>query len=116
MRPIDFRLIKNLKLIESNNLQGNKMQSMIYEDNIKILAKTLKLYYTYAITNAVVTRIKEQFRFLNKMHQLVISAKSPVEKIKIDGFSQRSLQFNFTPLTHVHVVQGTDAKIGNVYS
>ncbi|KAG5529135.1 hypothetical protein RHGRI_029716 [Rhododendron griersonianum] len=88
------------------------VQSIIYGDNIEILANKLKLYHTYAITNAVVTKIREQFRFLNKMHQLVINAKSSIEEIKIDGFSLRSLHFNFTPLSDVNVVERTDAKIG----
>ncbi|XP_058197745.1 uncharacterized protein LOC131313452 [Rhododendron vialii] len=96
--------------------QGNKMQNMIYGDNIEILANTLKLYHTYAITNAIVMRIKEQLRFLNKLHQLVISAKSPVEEIKINGFSQKSLQFNFTPLSDIHAVQRTDVKIDALFA
>lgn len=91
------------------------MQSIIYGDNIEILANKLKLYHTYAITNPAVTKIRNEFRFLDKMHQLVISAKSPVEEIKIDGFSQRSLQFNFTPLSDLNTIQHTDAKIGNLY-
>lgn len=50
------------------------------------------------------------------MHQLVISAKSPVEEIKIDGFSLRSLQLNFTPLGDLNTIDRTDAKIGNLYA
>ncbi|KAF7152834.1 hypothetical protein RHSIM_Rhsim01G0070500 [Rhododendron simsii] len=96
--------------------QVNKMQSIIYGDNIKILANKLKLYHTYAITNAVVTKIREQFYFLDKMHQLVISAKSLVEEIKIDGSSLRSLQFNFTPLIDLSAIERTNAKIGYLYA
>ncbi|KAF7133022.1 hypothetical protein RHSIM_Rhsim09G0068800 [Rhododendron simsii] len=96
--------------------QGNKMQAIIYGDNIDILAKTLKLDNTYAITNALVTKFKDQFRFLPKTHQLVISAKSPVEEIKIDGFTVRSLQYNFTPLSDVNVAQGSDAQIDVLFA
>ncbi|KAF7143415.1 hypothetical protein RHSIM_Rhsim05G0088200 [Rhododendron simsii] len=96
--------------------QGNKMQSIIYGDNIEILANKLKLYHTYAITNAVVTKIRDQFHFLDKMHQLVISAKLPVEEIKIDGFSLRLLQFNFTPFSDLNTIDRTDAKIDVLFA
>lgn len=54
------------------------MQGIIYGDNIEILARTLKICHTYAITNASIIDLKERFRFTPKIHLLVINAKTPV--------------------------------------
>ncbi|KAE9468011.1 hypothetical protein C3L33_00153, partial [Rhododendron williamsianum] len=81
--------------------QGNKMQGIIYGDSIEIFAKRLKVYHT-PITNAVITRIKERFRFLPNIYQIVVNAKTPVEHIEVDGLSIRTLVYNFTSITALH--------------
>lgn len=91
------------------------MQGIIYGEHVEILAKTLKLYHTYKITNPFVNKIKDMYRFLPKQHQLVISARSPVEEIKIDGLSIRSLQYNFTPIANLGSIQEGTETIGNIY-
>lgn len=88
------------------------MQGIIFEDNIDILAKTLKIYHTYAITNAPVGKLRDNYRFTPKFHQLVINARTPVEEIKIDGLSIRTLQFNFTPIAALSTIDDRGSTIG----
>lgn len=73
----------------------------------------LELYHTYAITNATVTTTVEQFRFLEQKCQLTISARSPVESKKIDGLTQRSIKFNFTPLANLGQIKDPDPSLGS---
>ncbi|KAF7147897.1 hypothetical protein RHSIM_Rhsim03G0120000 [Rhododendron simsii] len=92
--------------------EGNKIQASIFGQNIRILEQTLKLYHTYSITNAAVTETPQLFRFLENKNQLAINARTPVEEIHIDGLTQRTVKYSFTPTTALHQVKSRDAKLG----
>lgn len=53
------------------------------------------------------------FRFLENTNQLAISARTPVEGIHIDGLTQRTVKYNFIPITALHQVKDRHAKLGN---
>lgn len=84
----------------------------MFGQNIKILEETLKLYHTYSITNATVTETPQMFRFLENKCQLAIKARTPVEEIHIDGLTQRTVKYNFTPIAALHQVKNRDTKLG----
>ncbi|KAI8525501.1 hypothetical protein RHMOL_Rhmol13G0235000 [Rhododendron molle] len=90
---------------------GTKIQATVFGTNIRILEDTLKLYQTYSISNAIVTTTPEQFRFLDQKCQLTIHGRTPVKAIKIDGLTQRSIKYNFTPLANVSQVNDPDPNV-----
>ncbi|XP_058198305.1 replication protein A 70 kDa DNA-binding subunit B-like [Rhododendron vialii] len=102
--------------LELQDIQGTRIQATIFGNNIKILENTLELYHTYSISNAAVTATVEQFRFLEQKCQLTISARSPVESKKIDGLTQRSIRFNFTPLAHLNQIKDPDPNLDILFA
>ncbi|KAG5533517.1 hypothetical protein RHGRI_027635 [Rhododendron griersonianum] len=51
------------------------------------------------------------FRFLENKCQLAIKARTPVEEIHIDGLTQRTVKYNFTPIAALHQVKNRDTKL-----
>ncbi|XP_058191895.1 replication protein A 70 kDa DNA-binding subunit D-like [Rhododendron vialii] len=96
--------------------EGTKIQATVFGTNIRILEDTLKLYHTYSISNDVVTATPEQFRFLEQKCQLTINAHTPVEAIKIDGLTQRSIKYDFTPLASLGQINDPDPNLDVLFA
>ncbi|KAI8551263.1 hypothetical protein RHMOL_Rhmol06G0171900 [Rhododendron molle] len=94
------------------DIEGTKIQATIFGTNIRTFENTLKLFHTYSITNATVNTTSEEFRFLEQRCQLIINSRSPVEEIKIDGLTMRSIKFDFTPIDMLGRINVPNSTIG----
>ncbi|KAH7862501.1 hypothetical protein Vadar_005743 [Vaccinium darrowii] len=95
--------------------QEDQIQGAIYGPSIEILQKTFKLYHCYSMTNAPVGTIPQLFRYLVNPYRLTLCAKTPIEETQIDGFTMRSLKYNFTQLADLEKMPDTDAKLSNLH-
>ncbi|KAG5531241.1 hypothetical protein RHGRI_026006 [Rhododendron griersonianum] len=100
-------------VLEKNMPKTSTKSSSQYQ---RLVLQDIELYHTYSITNAAVTTTLEQFRFLEQKCQLTISARSPVEAKKIDGLTQRSIKFNFTPLADIGQIKDPDPNLDILFA
>lgn len=100
----------------SIKLQGTKIQATVFGTDIRVFENTLKLFHVYSITNAAINLTVERFRFLAQNCQLIINARTPVQEIKVDGLTQRSIQFALTPIAMLHQINDLNATLGYSFS
>lgn len=85
---VRIRIFKNYVLA----FQGSKVQATIFGGDIDVFKNNLKLYHTYAISNSNVTPIEEIHRAVNNEYQWIISSRTPVRGIHIDGLTLRTIK------------------------
>ncbi|KAI8572003.1 hypothetical protein RHMOL_Rhmol01G0164900 [Rhododendron molle] len=98
------------------DIEGTRIQATVFGSNIRIFENTLKLFYTYSITNAGVDTTPEEFRFLEQRCQLNINARMPVEEMKVDSLTMRSIKFNFTPIAMLSEISLPNSTLGYFFS
>lgn len=76
----------------------------------------LKLYHTYALSNANVTPIDEIYRAVKNSYQWVISSRTPVQEIQIDGLTLRTVKQNFMTISDIPNITEPDPHFGNYFS
>ncbi|KAG5566130.1 hypothetical protein RHGRI_001906 [Rhododendron griersonianum] len=82
---------------------GTKIQATIFGPDIEILEHTLKVYHTYSIRNAQITKTPDDCHHVaNNILQWKLLSRTPVEKITVEGLSIRALKYNFVPLAELH--------------
>ncbi|KAG5540525.1 hypothetical protein RHGRI_020666 [Rhododendron griersonianum] len=93
------------------DIEGTKIQATVFGTDIRVFENTLKLFHVYSITNAAINLTVERFRFLEQNCQLIINARTPVQEIKVDGLTQRSIQFALTPIAMLHQINDLNATL-----
>lgn len=96
--------------------QGNKVQATIFRGDIDVFKNNLKLYHTYAIGNTNVTPIDEIYRAVKNNYQWVISSRTPVQEIQIDGLTLRTVKQNFMTISDIPNITEPDPRFGNYFS
>lgn len=93
--------------------QGTKIQAAIFGKDIDVFKNNLKLYHTYAISNANVSPIEQIHRAVENEFQWLITSRTPVRQIQIDGLTLRTIKQNFTKIGDIPNVSGPDPSFGN---
>lgn len=92
--------------------QGTKVQATIFGNDIHVFKDNLKLYQTYAISNANVTPIEQIHSTVQNEVQWVISSRTPVREIQIDGLTLRTIRQNFTKIDDIPNISEPDPIFG----
>lgn len=65
---------------------------------MSVLKDTLKIYHTYAISNAVVNDTPPKHRVIDNDHQWLLYGRTPIEEVEVKSLTIRALKYNFVPL------------------
>ncbi|KAG5566976.1 hypothetical protein RHGRI_002514 [Rhododendron griersonianum] len=89
------RLYQKLVFIDS---EGSKIQGTIFQQDMRFLKNTLKIYHTYRISNAIINDTPAQHQVIDNDHEWVLYARTPIEEVAVKELSITAFKYNFVPL------------------
>ncbi|KAG5532702.1 hypothetical protein RHGRI_027111 [Rhododendron griersonianum] len=89
------RLYQKLVFIDS---EGSKIQGTIFQQDMRFLKNTLKIYHTYRISIAIINDTPAQHQVIDNDHEWVLYARTPIEEVAVKELSITALKYNFVPL------------------
>ncbi|KAG5541840.1 hypothetical protein RHGRI_021623 [Rhododendron griersonianum] len=90
------------------DIEGSKVQPTVFGGDINVFKNNLRLYHTYAISNANVTQIDEIHRSVKNEYQWVISSRTPVREIQVDGLTLRTIKQDFIKIADIPNILESD--------
>ncbi|KAL6541893.1 hypothetical protein OROGR_011379 [Orobanche gracilis] len=104
--------IRFQKVLLADN-KGNKVEGMVYREDIELLKNSLRPHQTYLISNAVVRPVKPGFEnpLTNNKYQWILGARTAILATDEDALTSSELAPTFTQSDHFRDFVGTAAII-----
>ncbi|KAL5543529.1 hypothetical protein UlMin_007313 [Ulmus minor] len=108
-------LVKYQRMI-LRDTEGTKVQTTIFDSDIKRFSNVLTLYKSYYISNAVVKTIPPQHRIANNDYQWHINSKTVVEEVPEEHSPISLSLYNFVPFSEIHKYIKSYVHVGELIS